>query len=99
MLKVVSLVLLSYFIFSAFWSPIFSIPLFVLLVLITLDVKIAYQILILIGFAVVDSLHFLVWFPGLPFGVHLGLLVVIVSRAILTSIALYTAVGDRGGGS
>jgi hypothetical protein len=99
MLKVISLASLSYFIFSAFWNPILSIPHFILIVLITLDAKIVYQILILIGFAVVDSLHFLVWFPGLPFGVHLGLLVVTVSRAILTSIALYIAAGDRGGGS
>jgi hypothetical protein len=95
-LKVALLALLSFFAFSAFWNPIISIPFFILSALITLDAKIAHQIFVLMGFVMVDSLHYMVWFPGLPLGTHLGLLVVVASRAILTSIALYVATGGRG---
>uniref|UniRef100_A0A7J3YTR5 Glycosyltransferase RgtA/B/C/D-like domain-containing protein n=1 Tax=Ignisphaera aggregans TaxID=334771 RepID=A0A7J3YTR5_9CREN len=87
-LKMVSLAMISYFTFSAFWNPIVSIPFFIFLALATLDIKLSYQVLILVGFTIVDTLHIRIWFPGLPLGIHLGLLTVVVARAILISILL-----------
>jgi hypothetical protein len=80
--------MISYFTFSALWNPIVSIPFFIFSALTTLDIKLSYQVLILVGFTIVDTLHILIWFPGLPLGTHLGLLTVVVARAILISILL-----------
>ena len=95
-LKVLSLAMLSYFTFSSLWSPVFSIPVFIIIMLATLDVKAVHQASILTTFILVDSLHHLVWSPWPPLDVHMGLLIVVVSRAISTSLALYIA--TRSGG-
>jgi hypothetical protein len=90
-LKIISLSMLSYFVFSAFWSPIFSLPVFVLvlLTLATLNAKVAYQVSFLVIFIFVDSLHYLIWSPWSPFDAHVGLLVVVVFRSVFISLALY----------
>jgi hypothetical protein len=43
----------------------------------------------------VDVLHYLVWSPGLFLDTRLSLLVVVVLRAVLTSLTLYVAAGGR----
>jgi hypothetical protein len=95
MLKAVLFASLSYFTFSAFWNPLIAIPFFVLIMLITLDLKMSHQMLVLAGFYMVDVLHYLVWFPGLLLDTRLSLLVVVVLRAVLTSLTLYVAAGGR----
>jgi hypothetical protein len=95
MLKAALLALLSYFTFSAFWNPLIAIPFFTLIMLITVDLKMPHQILVLTGFFMIDVLHYLVWFPGLLLDTRLSLLVVVVSRTILTSVTLYVATGGR----
>jgi hypothetical protein len=94
-LKAALLALLSYFTFSAFWNPLIAIPFFTLIMLITVDLKMPHQILVLTGFFMIDVLHYLVWFPGLLLDTRLSLLVVVVSRTILTSVTLYVATGGR----
>jgi hypothetical protein len=91
MLKAVLLAMLSFFAFSAFWNPLVTLPFFILIMLVTTDLKISHQLLVLTGFCVVDVLHYSVWFPGLPLDTRLSLLVTAVSRAIMTSITLYVA--------
>jgi hypothetical protein len=95
MLKAVLLSSLSYFTFSAFWNPLIAIPFFILMMLITIDLKMSHQMLVLAGFYIVDVLHYLVWFPGLFLDTRLSLLVVVVLRAVLTSLTLYVAAGGR----
>ena len=95
-LKVLSLAMLSYFTFSPLWSPVFSIPVFIMLMLATLDVKVTHQASILAILILVDSLHYLIWSPWLPLDVHMGLLTVVVSRAISISLALYIVIKSRG---
>lgn len=88
-IKMASLAMLSYLVFSPFWNPLIFLPTFVLVILITLDMKTVYQVSTLICFMTIDLIHLATWFPGTPLGVHFGLLVVTASRALLITIVLY----------
>jgi len=94
--KTISLAMLSYLVFSPFWNPCISLPTVALITLVMLDAKMMYQVLTLICFAVVDLVHLATWFPGTPLGVHLGLLVATVSRALLITIVLYVTAKNVG---
>ena len=90
-IRAVVLSTLSYFVFSPFWNPIIALPILILLILITLHVKTVFNVLALICLAAIDLLHIATWFLGIPLGVHMGLLTVVTSRALLISIMLYMA--------
>jgi len=89
--RAVALSMLSYFVFSPFWNPVIALPTLILLILATPHVKIAFNVLALICLAAIDLLHLATWSPATPLGVHMGLLTVVTSRALLISMTLYMA--------
>jgi hypothetical protein len=85
-----SLTALVYFALSAFWNPLVALPVFLLVIFSTLGRSLAYQLLMITLFATVDFLHCLSWFPRLPLGIELSLIVVVSLRATLLSTLFIT---------
>jgi len=89
-MKKASLTALVYFTLSAFWNPLVAIPVFLLIIFSTLERGLIYQLLIITLFAIVDSLHFFLWSPGLPLDFKLSLIMVVSLRATLLSTLFIT---------
>jgi hypothetical protein len=85
-----SLTALVYFTLSAFWNPLVAVPVFLLVIFSTLGRSLTYQLLMITLFSTVDFLHCLSWFPGLPIGIELSLIVVISLRTTFLSTLFIT---------